>query len=244
MSFQISRLIKLLRIEVTENFLKSFLVVGLVFVGLMTIGIIGDYLDDGKASLDLYALFTSVTLIGGAIIGSSSFEELNKRHSRVNYLNLPASALEKVLSKGIVNIIIYPIAMFLIFLVARTIFQGIDAIHLEGSFPLKPKYLIAAILFTISIFFYGSVRFNTLAFPKTIALVLGFALILAAFTFITSYAIFPELREAIAGQRPSFLIHGGDLERHWILDLYRTSYFIAPLLFITLSVFCLKEKEG
>ncbi len=248
MTLKLSRLFKLLRIELSHNFLNTILIIGLVFIGLTTLTIVIEAFEGANVEIDLHSMFLSITLIGGVIVGSASFGELSKRHTRINYLNLPASSVEKVLSKAITYLLLFPISVYLLFLFLSMIISGINATFLEidsnGKFELEPIYMIAIILFTISIFFYGSVRFNTYAFPKTLLMALSVLFILGGIGFLTAYAIYPELRAVVAGDAPDMVFDGGNLEEHWVIDSIKALYFLSPLLFVTLSIFCLKEKEG
>lgn len=237
------------KIELQGNFRNNVLINILIFFAILLLSALPYIFGTGRASLEMHSNFIGVIIIGGIIVGALSFSELFKRHSRINYLNLPASATEKVLSKAFVYIILYPLVMFLSFLVFKGIFLGIQnvtggRISITDSFEMEMKYLIPTILLCISVFFYGAVRFNTYGFVKTIVLVLLTVLFLAGFTFLCSYITFPELRMAIAGEHVMHMGPEPDLGNHWLIKFFKILFYLAPLIFVGLSIVCLKEKEG
>lgn len=249
MVLNFKRLSQLIKIELNQNFKWSILIIGLIYFVLAFLNIIEYFFEGGRADVDIHSLFISVTIIGGIIIGSSSFGEISKRHSRINYLNLPASPTEKVLSKALVNLILFPLVMFGLFLVQKLIFGGLSnitngAIYHSQRFDIEFSILVATILFIISIFFYGSMRFNSYAFPLTVVWVVLFCLAVAAFAFLMALIIYPELRQAIAGNPPSVEFYGPNMEDHWLINMFQFLFHIAPLVFVGLSIVCLTEKEG
>jgi hypothetical protein len=250
MTLNFSRFLQLTKIELTENFKKAILINGLIFFTILFLSTLSYFFDSGTASVDLHSNLLGVIFIGGIILGSLSFSELFKRHTRINYLNLPASASEKVLSKAFVNILLYPLSMFALFLLAKGIFTGLDsltdgAIYIADRFEMKMTLLIPSILLCISVFFYGAVRFNAYGFVYTIISIILIFLTVAAFAFICAYLIFPELRMAIAGNEPDNNISiGPNMENHWLIQFYKVLFYLAPAIFVALSIICLKEKEG
>ncbi len=250
MTFQLSRFFQLTKIEILQNFIKSILIISLIYFGISLLGILPYMFNGHRVTADIHSSWLTVTIIGGIIVGSASFGEITKRHSRINYLNLPASATEKVLSKAVVNIILFPIAMFVLFLVVKGLFSGLANITAGGigigdQFELSTWNMMSVILLVTSLFFYGSIRFNNYAFPLTIAWVILFVLAIAAISFLVALMIFPELREAVAGNPQAIeSMNMPSIEHHWVITMFKYLFYIAPIIFIVLSIICLTEKEG
>ena len=158
MTLNFSRFLQLLKIELQGNFKKNVLINILIFFVILLLNTLPYIFNLRSANVDIHANFIGIIIIGGVITGTLSFSELFKRHSRINYLNLPASATEKVLSKASVYIILYPLAMFISFLIFKGLYLGIEEmtngkIWISDTFEIEMKYLIPVVFLCISIFF-------------------------------------------------------------------------------------------
>ena len=110
----------------------------------------------------------------GPIAASHSFRELNNKSQNEAYLLLPASALEKMLSRLVLTIVIFPIyALVLVTLIAwltsalRAALFGIGGplfLPLEGFNP----YILGLFLLHQSMFFLGAAWFQNHHFVRTI----------------------------------------------------------------------------
>lgn len=249
MNFNLNRFLNLVRIEIGPQFLMSMLIMGLIYFGITFLSILDFFFDGGKEKADIASTFIGVGLIGGVIMGSNSFVEIAKRNTRINYLNLPASASEKVISKGLVSIIVFPLLLFVMFFLLKG-FYGLlshltnGQISVKSEFDMPLKYVIPLILATISVFFYGSVRFTEYAFPKTIFWIAGLVISVVAIGFVLAFLIFPELRQTIFGEPKIVNFDGEGVENHWIVSLLKMLFYLLPVIFVSLSIVCLKEKEG
>jgi len=133
-------------------------------------------------------VFYPLTLfIGGFVFTSLCFIELNQAQSRIFYISLPASSLEKLLSKLLITNIGYVTVssiLYFIFSVIVFLFNSVIFGFAHEIFnPFHPVILncIRIYLITHSIFFLGAVFFRKNAFLKTIVSLFVIALVYAVY---------------------------------------------------------------
>jgi hypothetical protein len=144
----------------------------------------------GNSALFYRIFFIAALFAWGTIATSSSFSDLHGRGSNMAFLLLPASALEKTLSR----LLIYTVGLIAYLLVFTTVLswviEGINTVWVgqrreffspldEVGWMLLPHFIVAQALF-----FLGAAWFRKVQFVKTvgtaIAIVLGFSAIVAA----------------------------------------------------------------
>lgn len=135
-------------------------------------------------------VFYPLTLfIGGFIFTSMIFSELSPEQNRIFYLTIPASGLEKLLSKLIITNIGYVIGslvLYFLFSVIAFFFNTLIFGFAHRIFnPFHPVIwlCIRIYLVTQSIFLLGAVYFKRNVFLKTILYLFGFAVAYAVFVF-------------------------------------------------------------
>ena len=253
MEFNINRLRLLVTKDFKELLFKTLGIISLILFGIITFNIVMSWFHgypNGR-SFEMIPAFLMTAFIGCAIMGSTSFEEINKRPKRIEFLNLPSSALEKTLSKFLTVAIAYPLGMIILYYllsVYANILTSIGGSELTISHSLDETALnlftIGSII--IAFFAYGSIKYNTGSFIKII--IWGFALFaaFAAISFIIAFITFPELRAVIFNQNvEDNLVHTDEnIENFWVISLVKKLFYITPLIFWVLSYFTLKEKEA
>lgn len=254
MEFNINRLVHLLRKDFLEIILKSVAIISLILFVITTINLVIAAFEpnQGNHSYDIFATWLGVFLISCSIVGAISFEEINKRPSRIEYLSLPASAIEKIASKIINVAILFPILMIALYYIIygyATAVNGIlgEIIRLNNE-PDESIFILLTVGAIITAFFaYGSIKYNTASFPKIIIWALAFCAIFGVVMFIYAFIMFEPLRAEIMGYEQDYgrtMNSGQNIENHWVLKLFQKLFYFVPLIFWTLSYFTLKEKEA
>ena len=142
-------------------------------------------------------VFYPITLFfGGFIFTSLSFNELYREQSRVFYVTLPASSLEKLLSKLIITSIGYIIgSLILYFLFSVAVFFLNTLIFGFGHQIFNPfhpiiLHCIRIYFVTQSVFLLGALYFKRNAFLKTILSLFGLAIAYAAFILAILFILY------------------------------------------------------
>ncbi|MCP4131116.1 MAG: hypothetical protein GY754_09060 [bacterium] len=142
-------------------------------------------------------VFYPLTLfIGGFIFTSQSFSELNQEQSRIFYLTIPASSLEKLISKLMITsfgyIVVSLVLYFLFSVILFLINSGIFGFAHPVFNPYHPVILrsIGVYFVTQSLFLFGAVYFRKNAFMKTVVWVFVLTLVYTAFLTGISYVFY------------------------------------------------------
>lgn len=250
MEFNFQRLLFLFKKDFRHLVLPTFLTTSLIFIVILGFNVLGLLDSHGPQNLDIFGSFLFFVYISLAIIGSITWEEINKRNKRIDYLVLPASTMEKTASKFISIMIVYPLLMVLLYMVLAPLVNGIAGVLYDGpiifNYNADNKVILAnAGLIITSFFAYGSIKFNTGSFIKIILWGLAVMGVFALISFIMALTLYPDLRAEVFGfestiQR-SMNVDPGE---HWIPQLAIKLYYIVPLIFWTMSYYTLKEKEA
>lgn len=250
MEFNLQRLLFLFKKDLRNLVLPTFLTTTVIFVVILGFNVFGLLDSRGPANLDIFGSFLFFFYISLAIVGSISWEEINKRNKRIDYLVLPASTLEKTASKFLSVMLVYPLLMILLYIVLAPLVNSVAGVLYDGpitfNYNADSKLILAnAGLIIVSFFSYGSIKFNTGSFIKIILWGLAMLGIFALISFIIALTLYPDLRAEVFGYetdlKRSMNIDPGD---HWIPQLGQKLYYIVPLIFWTMSFYTLKEKEA
>jgi hypothetical protein len=191
------RLALLLRRDLAHGY-RGLLTAGAAVGGAMLLLALLTMLGGPPAPGAFYASFyTSFLFLGGCIYSSGMFREVHKAGRGAFYLVLPATGLEKFLSKLLLSSVGFAAASLLLIglvsamseLVCRALFKTG-----HGFFnPVAPENLKAAGVYLLaqSAFFLGSVWFRKSAFFKT---VLAAGIILMGITIIAAIILGATLR--------------------------------------------------
>ena len=196
-----------------------------------------------------------ITFITGIFITSIAFaatifSELRSKTSSLMYLSLPASSLEKLISKIIISHIIRPLSFFiagfsgiiLAFVFKHQIFSTDfeDFLREFVDVTISPYFIliiiISAMMLSISIFTFGSVYFKRAAFIKTLLSLLVIFTIWAVLNACVSYIIFTYFGSETH-------IHYTYVESHIYKIISICVMWIVTIFFWVLSYFRLRETE-
>jgi hypothetical protein len=153
-------------------------------------------------------LFPLALFALGTLATSDVFVDMHRRGTNTAFLSLPASALEKTLSRLLlttVGVIVY-VALFTT--VLSLVLEGINAVAfgvrrefytpLDGAWPILPHYLVVQ-----SIFFLGAAWFRKLHYIKTVGATLALCFGLVAIAVVLAWVVGSQLMWGGDGYRVS-----------------------------------------
>ncbi len=192
--------------------------------------------------------------LGGAIFTSLMFsDDLYSRIKNHQFLMLPASPLEKFLSRALIIAVIYPLALTVLFSLASLILEPLMYLFFSEPITLFNPFTRAHIISYLhyvtvtSVFFLGSVYFRKIHFFKTILAVLGVLFSLGIITMFlmrlifTSYFVGWELTQEFQSY---FTIHYSYPFKTWETVGNIVYFVLFPLYFYTVAYFRMKEVQA
>ena len=203
--------------------------------------------------------FPAALLIGGIIFTSFSFWELTRKPSRQFFLSLPASCLEKWVSKWLLSAIIFPLIWMVLYqffaLYTYSWFRGVgfEMVHLPLTDPWVWKWFFVYLLVQ-SLFLLGAVWMPRLSLIKSVLLIAGISGICMSLYQFGLYTLMPliseDLRE-MASQTASggYQFRLDSVFQNQLYDQYPFWFKIIFGLFLTpiallISFLKLQEKEA
>lgn len=248
-SFSLNRISLLSKKEFYLTYLPFFKIMAIVLGGVLLVTSIVAYFESGgmkTISLEgFFAVFAFIYIV-------NSFEELKKLPTRADYLNLPATALEKVFTKWLFSHVLFwlgSLALFCVYYLGHELIIGLIMNKSTASFTILSAENLKGLHFltvVFSAFFFGAAMFNTGGWYKIVmwAVIGAIAYIIIVFCF--AYLLFPEFRAGFHGveaQDPNIPI---DLiiEDFWMIKFgkFFLEYLAAPY-FWYMSYLKIKEKE-
>ena len=247
--FSSKRFMILLKREINHAKRPFLYAIGGVFGGL-SIGVLVQLFSNSNLhnTINIDSLVMSVAIMG-IIWSSISFSELINPASKQQYLALPASTLEKILSKWSIVSILIPIFFMVCYILYSYAFTFvINALSTKNLtyayFPINDlvKFILSLSL-AQSIFFAGSVWMPKNSILKTGAGLVAVFFVIVIFTLFAMKIVFYDV---IDGWSLNSRNIDGDFDLFKTVNsIYVKSivYLITYTFFITVSYFKLKEKE-
>lgn len=186
--------------------------------------------------------------IGGFIVASMAYKELNSPARSQFYLTLPATTLEKLLSHWFVTSILFIVVanILLAFAISlSSVFCNLiwgSAIEYFNPFAIANLKIMATFLVLQSIFFLGATYFRKNNFIKTVLVIFIISQILMVFMIIITFLLFksgnPYMSENIINTEFQLVFEST------FKNLVQIAYFglLAPFCLLV-SYFRLKERE-
>jgi hypothetical protein len=223
------RLAFVLRSDLMRVYRSVLLISGTAALVALVVSLIGAYDGDVGDGVTFYRAFFIATMFAwGTIATSVCFNDLHGRATNTAFLLLPASALEKTLSRLLlytVGIIAY---LLLFTMLLSWVLEGINTVWIgdrrelfspfDGvGWTLVPHFLVAQALF-----FLGSAWFRKVQFVKTVATVIGIWIGLCIIAVSLAYMVGPQRCLNANCLEFPFL--------DWVTDAARVAYFylLAP----------------
>ncbi|HXS79162.1 MAG TPA: hypothetical protein VN818_02715 [Gammaproteobacteria bacterium] len=193
------RLAFVLRSDLMRVYRSAFLISGTAALVALVVSVIGAYDGEVGDGVTFYRAFFIATLFAwGTIATSVCFNDLHGRGTNTAFLLLPASALEKTLSR----LLLYTAGMIaylqLLTMFLSWVLEGINTLWigehraffspLDGvGWSLVPHFLVAQALF-----FLGAAWFRKVQFVKTVASVIGICIGLCLIAVSLAWVVGPE----------------------------------------------------
>lgn len=237
--FDINRLYLLLRKETFKNPRKlavtTIAVTGILFVLVLLIS------SNGPVEGLHDSLFTAVLIVGGFIYTSTVFDDLHDPTKSFSYLTLPASNLEKFLSKLFMTTVVFiagtAIWYYLFSLVTNLVVYFLYDFQYSSFNPFQKEVLEAVAIYvtTQSVFLLGAIYFRKYNLIQTVFCLFLMGILLAATFFSIGKMITGNLQGSFDGDN----IFKGNLGE--ALKFIFT-WVMAPWFWL-ITYFRLKERE-
>ena len=259
-SFDIRRIGLLMKKEIFYQRRAPWIIVGAVFIALMFFHILMASEKPGPNDLPAnHIIFYIITLLTlGTIFTSSAFNELNYKSSAHHYLSIPASTLEKLISKWLVTGFLFVVAFnvfyFLYTLLSNVLTSSLFGISAPTFNPFEPQleldgftpfFFSKLYLAFHTVYLAGAIYFGKFAYFKTVIAQSTISLIMIGLIAgLTSLFMWPFWGENFANIR----VQHDD----WLMDKigvvlptigWMLLFVVFPLWMLSYSYFKLKETE-
>ncbi len=256
-SFSFARFGHLLRRDFNQSG-KSFLILMTIMFVVWTINLTGSR--NGGNNFHA-AMFSQWLLVGGFIVSSLAFYEFIKPTERQFYLQLPASNLEKYVSRWLLTGFVYTTGLVIYYWLFSQFANWVGMAFYNHQFepftPFREDSLIAikAYLAAHTIFLAGAATFKRFAFFKTLFGAIILLAIIALCSLASFRIIFADLFEGLYHFRPEMMIDGKmvpvEPSRAFVASIKEfvpkyakfMGFIIAPTVMLFIGYFKLKETE-
>jgi hypothetical protein len=193
------RLAWVVRNDLLRSYRSALAVLGTATLVALAVSMAGAYDGDvGQGPTFYRAFFIAALFAWGTIASSACFSDMHGRATNAAFLLLPASALEKTLSRLLIHTVGL-IAFLLVFTaVLSGLLEGINTLWIgerraffspfdDVAWMLVPHFLVAQALF-----FLGAAWFRKVQFVKTVGTAIGIVFGLAAFAVLVAWLLSPR----------------------------------------------------
>ncbi len=258
-SFDIRRIGLLIKKELFYQRRAPWIIISAVFIFLLLFHLLMASENPGPNDLPSnHVIFYILGLmVLGTIFTSSSFNELNNKSSSHHYLSIPASTLEKLISKWLVTGVLYVIA-FNVFYFLYAIFSNVltssffglvtptfnpfeQQVQMDG---FTPFFLSKIYLALHTIYLAGAVYFGKFAYFKTMiaqfVITVSMVILIAGIASVFTNPYIDGNLANIRVPQDSWLYNMGTyiMTLGWIM-----LWLVLPLWMLSYSYFKLKETE-
>jgi hypothetical protein len=195
----LERLFWVLRNDVMRSYRSALVISGTAALVALVISLgVTYYGEVGSTALFYRIFFIAALFAWGTIATSVCFSDLHGRGTNSAFLLLPASALEKTLSR----LVIYTVGLIVYLLVFTTVLswvlEGINTLWVgerrELFSPFDPVgwMLLPHFIVTQALFFLGAAWFRKVQFVKTVGTVIAIVIGLALFAVLVAWLLGPR----------------------------------------------------
>ena len=183
----LQRLGFVLRSDLMRTYRSALLISGTAALVALVVSLLGAYDGDvGEGPLFYRVFFIATLFAWGTIATSVCFSDMHGRSTNTAFLLLPASALEKTVSRLLIHTVGLVAYLLLLTTLLSWVLEGINTLWIgerrgffspldEVGWMLLPHFLVAQALF-----FLGAAWFRKVQFVKTVGTVLGIVIGLGA----------------------------------------------------------------
>ena len=196
--FSLQRLIWVLRNDVMRSYRSALVISGTAALVALVVSLgITYYGTAGQGPLFYRIFFLAALFAWGTIATSASFSDLHGRATNAAFLLLPASALEKTLSR----LLIYTVGLIVYLLLYTTVLswvlEGINTLWVGerraffSPFDRVAWLLLPHFIVTQALFFLGAAWFRKVQFVKTVGTAIVIAIGLCAIAAFLVWLVGP-----------------------------------------------------
>lgn len=261
--FNLNRLVLMLKHDLAKYWKKILTIIGGSFLAGTLFAVFFTITEDyALVANEMHLiLFPFILFFVGMFLVSLSFKDLNSDSERIFYLGMPASHLEKYISRFIYTGILFPLfisvayciyAFFYDTVILTLLDSGITRFSFftnifQGYTPTSFDFL-KFYLPLHSVFFLGAIAFRKLAFFKTLFSGWLVVFLSAGISYLLVMILLPEL---FAGG--GFLQNPTVEPSEWFQEFFETyiddilyiiGLIIIPIVFWIVGYFKLTEKEA
>ena len=251
--FDISRFWLLLKMELFRSKSAVGMTIVITFGVLFFIDLmLSTLVEQNKVIHDHTESYAFTLMIGGFILSSLAFNDLSNTLRSYNYLTLPSSTLEKVISMWLLTsfgwIIMFTITFTFYTMIANPIghlifnrvsFQAFNPVGEFAMTTMKAYFVLQGI------FLVGATRFKGYALPKTLFVLLLFAMFCITIIYFTLGDLFLGDHECFYDENGVVqceLIDAMAIHRIWHIIQWLFWWVLAPVCWV-IAYLGLKEKE-
>lgn len=247
--FNAKRLYLLMRRQVFSNGKSLLIAFGGMAGVLLVISLLVAHFNPGGLS-GLTNLYLTVMFIGGFIYTSNIFSELHQIQKSYNFLTLPVSTTERLLSSWLITGIVFPVlavlSMAVIIFLSNTVTKlTIDLAPVQSVFSANSMKAVLVYIVTQSVFLLGAAYFRKNNFLKTLLAMFLFTLVINIYAGLLGWGLFNSFNTG------SFIFEDQNMSpalEHLFMDqIPRIAGFVFKYLtlpfFLTATWFSLKERQ-
>lgn len=262
MELSINRLIKLIKRDwiVHKKFALSFVLLLFLFGGF----VMWAASDVDKDWVQLNAIppeagmivFVAMLFVGGSLLTLLTFSEFKRDTSRLQYLGLPASNLEKMLSKWLYTLPGFLLFLTVLFFIVYWFFGFVVESYYDVNFVSigqidfrDIQHFMIAFLIAHSFFFLMAVLYNKYTIPKTILTAFGLLAVTVIILGLIFRIVFFDHWEGFYTPSPKQMdVDLSQSFKDWAENFFSNLQYvgvgvIVPFMWV-ISYFKMKEKEA
>lgn len=252
--FSVKRFLKTISTDLLSNAQNISLAAGSLCAVL--IFILSYYASIDEANHYWPGIYSAVFLFAGLVVTGMLFGELSNKSRSFFYLLIPASIIEKFLSKIIIALVLFPLVMVCLFYVVSEVAGFLATITFESEvntfYPLNEEFLKGVKFFYIfsPMFIFGSVYFHGQSLLKTIVSIGLITITLYVILAIEWKMLFWDYSNFLSiSLSKEYMFTQATSKKIYPLLVYTTVFFsifikylFAPF-FLILSYIAFKERE-
>jgi hypothetical protein len=246
--FDISRFWRLLKMELFRS-TKGILMTLVIIFGLLLVGLFLEPLDDNKVLHTENYAFTLI--VGGFILSSLAFNDLNSTLKMYHYLTLPVSTLEKFICMWLLTCVgwvilfttVYVVYAWMLDVIGHLLFSHLtyEAFEPLGAFATKTMKVYFVLQ---GIFLVGATHFKGYAFAKTLFTLVLVATVCGTIIYFMMVDLFVADHQCSSDENGvnCDILNKMDVHPVWFVIQWLFWWTLAPLCWV-ITFFGLKEKE-
>jgi magnesium-transporting ATPase (P-type) len=247
-NFNIKRLYLLIQRQVVVNQKNLLISFAACFGATLTIFLLVIYGSGSILYAPLMSISFSIMFTGGLVFTSLGFKELHSPAKAYQYLTLPATTFEKLLSVWLLTSILHIIVSLLLILILALLgnlfalaigvgTQSINELLHFGVFKLVWIYFVVQ-----TVFLLGSCYFRKNNFLKTLLALFILGMVLSIYAGINGVVLFHTLSFNMNDQTTSGTFRHF-MQNSFPMIMHIVFYYLTAPFFLVVSYFVLKERQ-